>query len=366
MEKGLAVSLPAREIRTIELPGSVMEPAALAQAAFSPELQAAMTLLEATCAQSGATLRYIGRPEMFTHDSTLAWLREALGDIEDHVCLSDGSVIKLIPGMRNHLFHFAHGLHSSLKAMENLVERAPEIATQLDSQINTAFSFFCSGRYVRPRTQLIQAVCAPSVPEAPMRKCYLNPNSVEDSVNRMALFPTLGLATSRPGKHLIFVPFTDTAYADRDFCRTAAELVIRCAQDQSDSVLILAALAEPKSPESWALRCQPLIAAVLKCGRILPRAVLSNVAVSAGMPDGGCFRDWVGSTLVCHEAFAFWQQPRAFYEGFSEIRLVLGWHRRRDKSAILDMFEAACGRRPTLSWGSKEEERPLMNRYAYA
>ncbi len=366
MEKGLAVSLPSRELRKIEMPGSVTEPAALAQAAFSPELRAAMNLLEASCTEGRVPLRYIGRPEIFTHDPTLAWLRGALGDIEDHVCLSDGSVIKLIPGMRNHLFHFAHGLHGGLKSFENLIERAPEIATQLESQINTAFSFFLGGTYVRPRTQLIQALSAPSVAEAPMRKCYLNPNSVEDSVNRMALFPTLGLATSRPGKHLIFVPFTDAAYADRDFCRIAAELVIRCAQEHSDSLLILAALAESQTPESWALHCKPLISAIAQCGRILPRAVLSNVAFCAGMPTETCFAGWVGSTFVCHETFCFWQQPRAFYEGFSDIRLVLGRHRRRDTSAILDMFAAACGRQPTVTWGSKEEERPLMNRYAYA
>ena len=107
-ESGLLVSLPALELRNIALTASLFDRGALIGSRLSDPLQAAIaTLDEAQAAK--APLLFVARPEMFTDGATLDWLTARCGGIVDHLDISDGFTIKLLPGFRNHVFFYGLG-----------------------------------------------------------------------------------------------------------------------------------------------------------------------------------------------------------------------------------------------------------------
>jgi hypothetical protein len=99
---------------------------------------------------------------------------------------------------------------------------------------------------------------------------------------------------------------------------------------------------------------------------VLPRAVLQNVAVCAGLPGHGFFTNRVGSSLICHDSFPAWRHPRAYFSQFDDVTLLLGRHRARDRGAILKLFGAAMGSPPNLAWTSKQSGPQALKHYAYA
>src|SRR5579862_8407822 len=114
----LAVSLPARELAKVELAGSVFSVDALDGEPISEALRFAIDLLRMATEDAGGSLRFIARPEMFTHGETVAWLRAELGSARNHVCISDASCIRVIPGFQNHVFFYGLGQKSHFEALQ--------------------------------------------------------------------------------------------------------------------------------------------------------------------------------------------------------------------------------------------------------
>jgi hypothetical protein len=114
----------------------------------------------------------------------------------------------------------------------------------------------------------------------------------------------------------------------------------------------------------------PLLAGLRKSGRVLPRAVLHNVAVCAGLPGEDVLAGRAGSSLICHDSFPVWRQPRTSYVQFADISLALSRQRQRDKGAILKLWGAALGRPPQLlphpASGPAETKASPVQRYVHA
>ena len=113
----------------------------LAAAEFSPALRIAVELVTGICRESGFEPTFVARPEIFTHGESRAWLDKRLGGVKDHLALSDGTTIRLIPGLRNHVFLFGLGRAADGEALQRLERRAPELFGSLHSQVNTALQF---------------------------------------------------------------------------------------------------------------------------------------------------------------------------------------------------------------------------------
>lgn len=135
--ESLVISVPARDLAAIAIPGSIFDTALLANPLLPADLRLAVDTVKSLSGGAAAPLFCVARPEMFTHGRALSWLREKIGGATDHICLSDGESAKLIPELRNHLF--TYGLHSHRRAQEfkRLLRRAPELLEQFDSQVNS-------------------------------------------------------------------------------------------------------------------------------------------------------------------------------------------------------------------------------------
>jgi hypothetical protein len=363
--KGLAVSLPLRALRDVVLPTSIFEASALAQATLSVELAAAIDLVLRFCALLGRRVVFIYRPEIFTHGETLCWLHRELGGIEDHLSITDGSAIKLVPGLQNHMFLYAPGNERQLSDFCQLIGRAPEIMPQLGLQINSAFSVRHGGRTCRPKPLLLQAHLQAAA-ENDLRRFYLNPNALDTtSVGRSLKSPALDPGRLDQFKSLTYVPFTGNAAADAPFCRMVARMILRLVGDRQGGLLVLGCPSGNHENDPFADRVTGLLAGIQASGIVLPRAILGNVLVSGGSIDPSLVETMPGArTLMLHDTFEFWRLCPAYYALFDQVTLVLPQSRRRDRASMIALLADAAGRVPDVAWTAPEKRASLDVRIA--
>ncbi len=347
---GLIVSLPSRELRDAILPGALFQVKDLAGQPLSGTLRAALKLLAEACQEAGKKFLLIARPEIFLHGESRAWLVRQLDGIEDHLNISDGSTIQLIPGLKNHLFFYNPGLSRNMGAFEQFVGRAPEVPPQIGLQINTAFTFRIGQTSYAPQSLLLQArnFFPPGEPEH--RQFYLNPNSVMDSVARIEAAPRICPEYLSGFTDIVYIPFTDSAACDVSFCRLVVKHILAAVKHPAGLLILGAPLAQGKQ-DTFAGMMSVLLNGLSRCGAVLPRAVLPNVLITSNLMDEDLFSP-AGRhcRLVMHETFEFWRCPRSYYERFETLSVASRQAGRQDAPAMMDLLTEACGRMPeTLS-----------------
>jgi hypothetical protein len=355
-----------RELRDVVLPGSIFDARAWAGAKVSTDLAAAVDLVVRVCALLGRRVAFIYRPEIFTHGETLSWLHQELGGIEDHLSISDGSAIKLVPGLQNHMFLYAPGNERHLNDFRRLVERAPEIIPQLGLQINSAFSVRHCGQTCRPKSLLLQAQVLQTQADNDLRKFYLNPNALDTtSVGRSLKSASLAPGGLEHFKSVTYVPFTGSAAEDAPFCRMVARMILRSVGDREGCLLILGCPTACRETLSFAERVTRLLAGIQSSGIVLPRAILDQVLVSNALIDPSLFESMSGArALLLHDTFEFWRLCPAYYAVFDQITLVLPQSRRRDRASLLALLADAAGRVPEIVWTAPEQRASLEMRIA--
>jgi hypothetical protein len=366
--KGLAVSIPLRELRDIVPAKSIFDASWLAHAGIAADLAIAIDLVLRFCALLGRRVVFIYRPEIFTHGDTLSWLHQELGGIEDHLSISDGSAIKLVRDLHNHMFLYAPGKERHLNDFRRLVERAPEIMPQLGFQINTAYSLRNGAQTCRPRSLLLQAHDETTVAETDLCKFYLNPNGLDSaSVGRSLKSPSLAPGRIEPFRSMTYVPFNGSAAADRPFCRMVARMIIRSVGDRQGSLLVLGCHNASHENDPFADRVTRLLVGIQASGIILPRAILGHVLVSAGFVDLSVLEGMANArALMLHDTFEFWLLCPAYYAVFDRVTLVLPQSRRRDRAAMTDLLADAAGRVPEIAYTAAEPRASLDIRLAHA
>jgi hypothetical protein len=350
---GIAVSLPAKELAHVQLPGSVFGVDNLAAGGISDELRRAVWLIEQVCRSQNLALVFIARPEIFTHGETLQWLRRRLGDIQDHVSVSDGTTIRLIPGMHNHVFFHALGRAADEAAFGRLEQRVPELFFTLTSQINSALRIRHGLKKYTPPSFVISGRENQTFCEPEFYKFYLNAYSIEDSVARMLLRGASD-TDNLPVKNIVYAPMTETGTADTAFAKRIALLIARTYLDPTSGLIIRLPFGADQNAKLRDRMAGMLTG--LRHTRIpIPSVPAPNIFFATDDVEMSQLAVQPQSVdLLIHDSFDFWRHPPSFYAKFRSIS-VTARRGRHNPEVFTVMLTKACGRRPDLVWPARTQ-----------
>jgi hypothetical protein len=352
-ENGLLVSLPASELPKIAPTASLFGLPALFEAGLSEPLRAAIATLEALKTR----LLFVARPEMFTGGATLEWLATRCEGIVDHLHISDGSAVKLLPGFRNHVFFHGLGRRDDYDALTRLENRLPEIFSQLQSQINTALSFRWKDKFVQPPTSVMTGVGGADASGFELRRLFLSRHSSEDSAGRTLSFAPLDPRAS-PFGEVHYIRLTERALRDPDYTRELASLMTRLFADRRQCAIFVA----PRLGDATAsphVRLRALAAGLIDGGANLPHATVPNILSATDDLPAEALESMFGvRRLIVDDADDFWRSPASFYETFESVT-VYAHRRRHDPIAFQRLLSDVYGPRTLIAWSSARE-RPRL------
>jgi hypothetical protein len=302
----------------------------------STELRCALRQIKALPGDMRKEPVFIARPELFTEGTTLAWLHGRLGPVRDHLCLSDGSTVRLIPGMQNHVFFYALGRRSDFDALGRLESRVPELFSTLASQINSALRVTHGNRSYSPPTVILhrQSDCDFVAPV--FFRFYFNRHASEDSVARVQISAADDSLMHRFAK-LVYVPLTETATSDRHFMHLVSTLIERSYFDPTICIIV----GLPRVPDkdgTIAARLHTLFSGLQAVPGQIPRLVADNVFIATDDidPNIAC-RHADQLELLLHDTFDFWRWPPQSYSAFHRIGVVVqgGRHQAATLSSLM-------------------------------
>jgi hypothetical protein len=349
----LAVSLPALELQAFRPPASVFSTDDLAAAEFSSALSIAVELVTGICRESGFEPTFVARPEIFTHGESRAWLAERLGGVKDHLALSDGTTIRLIPGLRNHVFLFGLGRAADGEALQLLERRAPELFGSLHSQVNTALQF--GKRRVTPAPLAIAGVDALE-PEAPQFvRVAINADSPEDSFHRTLRTGAL-LHPARRFSELEYVELTETSLNDLGFAKLIAEKLNLVYFDARRG-LILRLPPNAGASSKVEDRIRAVVSALVSARACVPLAASDSALLATGDVSSDRLAGIADvSDFVVHDSFDFWRHSPESYRAFRSIK-VHARAGRIEGESFAAIVEAMTGRAVEMVWRNLDDER---------
>jgi hypothetical protein len=321
---GLAISLPGAELAALDLPGSVTEPQPVLDGQLSAELRAALLLVLGACRRRRVPVRVVARPEIFTHGDAERWVRSRLGDVVQHLCISDGTTIKQLPGCRTHVFFYRLGSHDNYAALQRLSVRAPELVACVESQINTALPLGVGvHRFVPAPLYLTRAVAFPR-PPARLLPFFFNRHSAEDSANRIARRGEFAPGQVPEHAEILYLPLTEAALQDAGFARAVTEIIVR-AFDRPHHLLVLRLPWAEATPRTLTAQMEAFLPRLRDSGITIPRFCPPNVLLATDdlAEDSPLLaaRPW---TMMFHESFDFWRHTEAFYRRAERVVVVTG------------------------------------------
>jgi hypothetical protein len=339
----VVISLPARELAKFDIPSSVFDLTPALRSAMAPDLRRA---LELVCQEYGggvqAPIRCVARPEMFTHGASLGWLKEKLGASPEHISLSDGSAVKLLPTFRNHVF--TYGLQSQRRNLEfkSLMRRAPEILGQCESQINSYHRVASQGLAAEPTPNLLMSA-EPAASDSPwFYGFYLNPHSVEDSTERMLSWGDLEGPRLADFREITYIPLTECAARDVSFQRMLAELMVSIYFDKRKCLLIRLPLPGLELTERLRIALEGIRGAAAH----LPQARSKNIFLLADdMPDAALEQIDSRLKVILHQTFEFWRYSRATYAN-ADVTVHLDADWKKVSEAAKKLLAEAFGQPP--------------------
>jgi len=344
----VVISVPPVELGGNIYRGSVFDSADLADCVLSDELRAALYVVSQHFADDTHRLPCVARPEIGTHGRSLSWLQSQVAPAQDHICLSDGSSFRPIPGLRNHLFIYGIQRLRDYENVKKFGSWAPDLFAGADSQINSLLTF--PGRFgpVWPPTMFLPLLQPRPATPSPGYGFYLNSNSIEDSVERLVALGERAVPALTDFSRVTYVPMTETALTDPGFCHLVAGLIARFYfEPQSLLLLGLPFLGDPLSTP--AARIAAALRAVADSHVGLPRALANNVVFLQTEPAEA---DAASGTMsmVAHESFGFWRYTEKFYAALADFTVVLDPKRTPSSPEDIATLRHAFGQRPvTLS-----------------
>lgn len=348
----IAISIPAAELRRVKRPASVFPVDALDGAPLSIALRRALNLVRHHCAAMDEQPLVVVRPEMFPEGASLAWLRERIAGVEEHVSISDGSVVKAIPGLRNHLFFCGLSTELGETRFSGLAERATETFLPFKTQINSARAVRGRHHSVHLPTTALPAIPGEDPFEVELERFYLNPWSFEDSIGRMALFGRQPLRNAFGFRQLTIVPTVEAALADPAYRLRLAQLVSTHYFNPEAGLILqtpLAFLAKPEEEDDDA-SLKRLLAALLDTPTAIPRQPASNIFVARRrIPPKLVSVAGANTTLILSDANALWSYAPEEYRAFSSI-LILARPGHSYRTQFYGMAQELIGRDHVVEW----------------
>ena len=347
----LAVSIPATELASFRPPGSVFTIDDLPIARLSSPLALAVDLVMAVCQGAGFAPTFVARPEIFTHGESRAWLVGKLRGAKDHLALSDGSTIRMVPGLRNHVFLFGLGRAADASALARLEKRAPELFGSLHTQINTARQF-AAGKET-PTPVAISGLDVMEQEAAQIFRIAINVDSADDSVARTLRSPAP--APTQKFSELEYVALTETSLADASFQKMlAAKLNLV----YFDPLRALVLRLPPSVGASRALETRlRAVFAALNAARprapIVPTASALITTCDLSGERLAAFAE--ASDFTAPDTFDFWRHSPETYAQFRTLRVHARsrlWHR----AAFNVIVEAIAGRPIEIVWLDSQDE----------
>ncbi|MCX8134119.1 MAG: hypothetical protein N3D18_09170 [Roseococcus sp.] len=329
-ERGLLVSLPGAEILRAPLARSVFGPQELNSLVLSPELRTATNLVMAAMSAAGRPLRFIARPEMFTHGVLTERLSAELGGIADHLALSDGRSCRLLPGMRNHLFFYRRTVPEAVEALRALVARAPETFSLLHSQVNGTLSFRMDGTWWRPTTSLLRFTETPRLQEARRLPFVMHPGSAERAAELSLLAEKAmpdgtdigqvetsegDLRSSPRGVPLLHVPLSAAVLADSTFLRWLAERMLASTL-RGDQKIVLELPPSSGDDAEVSRHIAAAVRSLAVTGVSFPRTPSRHVAWCTAVPAA---QDLQGARVLLHPGVDFWRYGEEMWRVLDEV-----------------------------------------------
>ncbi len=346
----LILSLPAVEISPLRLPSSFFGINDLAALPLSPALRLALDLVTAEAGRRGTDLRIVARPEIFTNGETLAWLARETTGATDHLCISDGAAIRVLPGLQTHVFFHRLGTSHGAADLRDLTRRAPELVGQIGSQINTAIAFAAAAgqSWHRPPTIILQPPPAHAPPDAALLPLYLGARTIEENTARILASPEFALASI---SSLTYLAISGAGWARGAIAAAAADVIVRAYLNPNAGVIILLPPAEPAIAPAAALaaRLASFLHTLRQTGIRFPRAVPPNIALAtAPLPLAQLETLPSRPTMLIDAAFDAWHHNHGFYERFSHLTLLLERAEFAHWRRVRTLLRALLGRAPDI------------------
>jgi len=325
----VVISVPPRELSGVSLPGSIFDISTLTKKAASQELRAAIAVLEQGWKKSPGRLQGLVRPEIFTHGASLEWLQKRLPNLTDHICMTDGLAMKLMPGVDNHLFPYALGSTRRHLEFKKLLRRAPELISQFKCQINSFRSLVNMGRPIYPPARHVPLQHPHATDDTVWyHDFYLNRHSLEDSAERMLEWGVSEPPPLEKFKTVIYLPLTDCAAGDRPFQKAIAQLITQRYFDPTSCLLIRVPSPDEERTELTA-RMIVALDGIRAGGLRLPQVRSKNILFTSGDCTEKYLRTHTSDMhLVVHETMDHWRYTNAFYRSVAQVTYFLEDERR--------------------------------------
>ncbi len=346
------ISVPARELADLAVPGSVFEIGFLRRSKLSPELRIAIELIAAIDSGPGAasSLRCIARPEIFTHGASLAWLMKQIDGVTDHISLSDGTALKLIPGLRNHVFTFGLQSHRGFLDFKKLTRRAPELLGQFQSQINSFHRVVIDGLAFEPAPWLLNRREISSSEPVWFHEFYLNPHSLEDSAELMLGWGTLDPPSLAHFTAIRYVPLTDCAVSDEQFQQHLADFIAETYFDKSVCLL----MRLPSGQSDLTARMRSALAGIRGARRSIAQTRAANILFASGdLGDDVLLQLAPRLTWWLHHSFDHWRHASSVYRASDGITVFLDRQWTRVSDAGRKLLTDAFGQVPRFALSAR-------------
>lgn len=344
MSGSLLISVPVTELQVLPPCGSVFDARRLLGAQISTALYRALNLVFQRLAPSFSKVLCVARPEMFTHGGSVAWLQARIEGALDHLCLSDGHVLKTLPGLRNHMFVYGLEDQTANVSFRTLLRRAPEQLDAFEAQLNSSHvsKQRGDGRMPHPRTLGVEHPI-PTRGMISYHPFYLNRHSHEDSAERMLAWGSHDLPHMNEYQRVVIAPCTDAALHDENFCRALGRLVADAAYGKGFGVVLrLPNLDRPEAPTT--VRMARLLTGLGRSQVSIPRVRMTQVILTTDLDEPVLAAMGVPYELLFHDTFSFWSQTQNFYAKATEIHVYLSRVAFGRRHEALDIQNTLLGR----------------------
>jgi hypothetical protein len=315
----VAVSFPAGQLAGLTLPGSVFGWRDIADAPLAAELRLALRLVLAGAEAARAPLRFIARPEMFTHGAARAWLDARLGGATHHVALTDGLALRPLAGLSNHLFFYPRGNPEADQALRSLLLRAPELLEQLDGQVNGALSLRIGTHEVQPDPSWLRFASTPVLETAMVAPLVLRSGNPARSAQLTAAEAVPPAAAPPRDRPLHYIPLSPAALDDAGFMAEIARLAQRAAIHAAAELPVLGLPPAAQPDSALADRLEAVFRPLVTPSRVFARAPSWTLRLATEPPTAA---ELLGGRITLHPGTAFWRLGEDGYAAAETVEVA--------------------------------------------
>lgn len=344
-DHGVLISVPAADLAGVHMDGSVVETGALFDLDLPRDLKFAIRAIHDLCEGEGLPSYLIARPEIFINEPALRWMSDRVGRIRDHVCISDGRAVRVIPRFNNHVLFFRLGAARNFEWVRNLQKRCPELIQGLGCQINSVLPFRASEALI---PVALQPLACPDYAPSFYPFC-LSRYGPEHSA-RLTLGAGLSAAEPLRGCAVVsYVPLTELALSSEGFRRLLAARIAEAHFDPTAAVVMVLPPG-PDGEQAHAARIADVVGALHGVPAAIPPTRCDRVILATeDCPDGLLFAPGRRVELLLHHSVDAWMRSPEHYARFDDILFAAAWP-LRSRELLKDYAANLIGRAPSFYW----------------